>query len=81
MPAIDEQQRKWDLPDPTDERRVADQGHHGALESCTLDGATKDRQGVHLADLGVDKIWLVVLPPGLVFLAASVVVEANRTRP
>ena len=43
-----------------------------------MNGAPEDRQGVHLADVGVDEIRLVMLPARLILLAPPMVVEGEQ---
>ncbi len=55
-------------------------GDHVALQPGVVDRATEPGQGVDAADLGVDQVGLVPLPPGLVLLGAPVVVEGEQHR-
>ena len=76
--AVDEQERQRRRPGPRDERRAADHRDHRVLEAGVVDGLAEVRERVHLADGGVDEVGLVPLPPGLVLLGASVVVDGEQ---
>ena len=68
MAAVDEHHRERTFPSRGHGRRPADHGDDDLLEPGLEDRASEGRQGVDLADRGVDERRVVVLTAGLVFL-------------
>src|SRR5438067_1759460 len=74
---VDEEQGEWGAPPRRDGRRTTDHRDDDVLQPGRVDGPTKERQRVDDLGCRVYERRIMPLPPGLVFLGAAVVVDAD----
>ena len=78
--AVDEQQGDGRAPVRGDDRRAPDDADDHILQAGVVDRRPERRQRVHPPGAGIDDGRVVVLPAGLVLLAAVVVVDGVDDR-
>ena len=77
MAAVDEDQAQRGGPEAGHVGGAADDHDHVVLQAGGGQGGAQARQGVQAAGGRVDQAGVVVLPAGLVFLGAAVVVDGD----
>src|SRR5690606_19837266 len=79
--AVDEDEGERGGPEGGDAGGAADQGDHQVRRARAVEGAAGGGEGVHQTQLRVDGLRVVVVPAGLLLLAAAVVVHGEGGDP